>query len=105
MTTIKITRTQTEIKSILIADHSMFGKSGQDIVCASISTLAFYTVNALKAFDKDRYVESKVDEANVTIAFNVKHREEISQTLLELLIQHLFELEKQYKKNITIEEK
>ncbi len=105
MTNITITRHENTIKSISISNHTMFDKIGKDIVCASISTLAFYTINAIKAFGKDCCVKSHINETKTIISFETKEIEKTSQTLLELLISHLLELERQYKENIEIEEK
>ena len=105
MTTIKITHKNNAINYISISGHADFKKLGKDIVCSSISTLTFYTMNALEYFKKDRFVKSNINDQENIIEFRTVEVEETSQKLLELLVAHLSQLSNQYNENIKIEEK
>lgn len=84
---------------ITIKGHSGYAEEGFDIVCASVSSIAITTVNALLSIDEDciEYVE-KDGYLNIKLK---KHNEVIDK-LINNMINLLKELEKNYKKYIEI---
>lgn len=84
---------------IVIKGHSGYSVSGSDIVCASISSIAITSINAILRIDENAITYKKEDgylEVNI-----VKHTDVID-SLLENMIDLFSELEIQYKKNIKI---
>ena len=84
---------------ITIKGHSGYAENGSDIVCASVSSIAITTVNALLSIDEDciEYIE-KDGYLNIKIK---KHNETIDK-LIDNMINLLKELENDYKKYIEI---
>lgn len=85
---------------IEVSGHSLYSECGTDIVCASVSSIVITTINALVRFkcninyeENDGYVKIEINEHN-----------EITNILIRNMIDLLKELEKQYKKNIKINE-
>lgn len=87
-----------EINSIKITGHANFADYGKDIVCASVSSIAITTVNALESLDKDISYDSKEGYLNITIN---KH-DEVTDKLIDNMINLFEQLSNQYKNNIKI---
>jgi len=85
--------------SITITGHANYDDFGKDIVCASVSSIAITTINAIKRFDNDSLTyEEKDGYLNIKI---LKHSKEVDILITNML--DLFkELELQYNKNIKI---
>lgn len=90
---------QVQDDSITIKGHANYDDFGKDIVCASVSSIAITTINAIKRFDNDSLTyEEKDGYLNIKI---LKHNKEVDLLITNML--DLFkELENQYKKNIKI---
>ena len=86
------------INSIEIKGHANFNDYGKDIVCASVSSIATTTVNALLRLNKDIKFES--DEGYLMITIN--SHDEVVDELINNMINLLEQLQNQYKKNIKI---
>ena len=84
---------------ITISGHSGYDELGKDIVCASVSTLAITSVNAILRFD-DKAINYKDEDGYLEINI-IKHSKE-TDTIIENMITLLTELEKEYKKYIKI---
>lgn len=84
---------------ITIKGHSGYAKEGSDIVCASVSSIAITTVNALLSIDED-CIEYKENDGYLNIKIN-KHNEIIDK-LIDNMVNLLKELENDYKKYIEI---
>ena len=84
---------------ITIKGHSGYAIEGFDIVCASISSIAITTVNALLSIDEDciEYIE---DDGYLNI--KIKKHNEVTNKLIDNMINLFKELEKDYKKYIEI---
>ena len=87
--------------NILIKGHSLYDEYGKDIVCASVSSVVLCTVNGIFSID-DSVIDVKSTDGMVEI--NLLKDDEITNKLLINMINCLKELEKQYNKNIKIEE-
>ena len=84
---------------IIISGHANYDDYGKDIVCASVSTIAITTINAIIEFDKDSIsVEESVGYLKINI---LKHTKEID-TLISNMNKLYKELEVKYPKNIKI---
>lgn len=84
---------------IIISGHANYDDYGKDIVCASVSTIAITTINAIIEFDKDSInVEESVGYLKINI---LKHTKEID-TLISNMNKLYKELELKYPKNIKI---
>lgn len=86
---------------IEIKGHAMYDDMGKDIVCAAVSTIVITTINAIIRFDKEAI---KYEEKDGYISIDVLKDTNITNTLILNMIELLKELEKQYKKNIKINE-
>ena len=87
------------VSEIVIEGHSNYEVSGKDIVCASVSSIAITTINAIiRIDDKALTYQEKDGYLNLKI---LKHSNYIDTLILNML--DLFkDLEKQYKKYIKI---
>ena len=84
---------------IIISGHANYEDYGKDIVCASISTIAITTINAIIEFDKDSI---EVEEKEGYLKINIlKHTKEVD-TLISNMNKLFNELELKYPKNIKI---
>lgn len=84
---------------IIISGHSGYSVSGSDIVCASVSSIAITSINAILRIDENSITYKKEDgflEINI-----LKHTNTID-SLIENMIDLFSELEMQYEKNIKI---
>lgn len=79
--------------------HSGYSESGSDIVCASASTIAITSVDAILKFDEDA-IFYKQDEGFLEITIN--HVSKEVKLILENMIELLEELSSNYPKYIKI---
>ena len=84
---------------VTVKGHSGYSEAGSDIVCASVSSIAITTVNALLSIDED-CIEYEENDGYLNIKIK-KHNETIDK-LIDNMINLLKELEKDYKKYIEI---
>ncbi len=89
------------IKEITIKGHANFAPSGLDIVCASVSSIAITSINAMLRFDKKglEYIEK-----DGYLQLKISKRNHIRDLLMENMMALLKELKQQYPKNIIIKE-
>ena len=99
MVKINIIKENKNIKKIIIEGHSGYGVSGNDIVCASISSIAITSINAMIKFSSDSILY-KISDGLLEIEI-LKNTKEID-ILLENMIESLEDVEKQYEKYIKI---
>lgn len=88
------------IESISITGHANFDIYGKDIVCASVSSIVITSVNAVLRLKNDSI---NYDNSN-GLSINILNHNDITDTLIDNMVSLLKDLEKQYKKNITIKE-
>ena len=88
------------IESIKCNGHAGYADYGKDIVCASFSTMIITTINAILEIDENaiRYTDSN----NLEI-INIK-KDNITNSLLNNLVNMIYELKMNYDKNIDIKE-
>ena len=86
---------------IIIEGHSNYSEYGTDIVCASVSSISITTINALLRLDNECI---KYEEKDGFIKIDILKHNNYVDILIENMIDLLKELEKQYKKNIKVNE-
>lgn len=84
---------------ITISGHAMYSNK-DDIVCASVSSIMYTTVNALLRFDRNS-IDYKDDGEKVVIKIN--KNDDITNTLIINMLSLFNELALKYKKNINME--
>ena len=99
MIKIKVNKENENYKSISIKGHAGYAEEGYDIVCASVSSIAITTINAIISIDKDSIVYSEEDGL---IELGILKSSDIINKLLDNMVNMLNELKDQYKKYIEI---
>lgn len=85
-------------KVIKIEGHSNFNNYGNDIVCASVSSIIYTTINGILNINESAI---KYYDKNI-FTIEIISNDDITKTLINSMIELLFELERQYPKNIKI---
>ena len=99
MIQVLVERDKRHIRKIEVSGHAMYDDYGKDIVCASASSILYTSFNAILTFDKEALeVVSKEGYMRVV----VKKFSEITDKLLDNLLEMLAQLAEQYPKNIKI---
>ena len=101
MIKVKLTKNNNYYKRIIITGHANYDDFGKDIVCASVSSIIYTTVNGLlnineksiEFLDNDEYMEIKVLLSD-----------DITNSLILNMMTMLKEIEKRYPKNIKVNE-
>ena len=83
---------------IKISGHAGFNTYGKDIVCASVSSIIYTTVNGILNINESAI--KFIDNEHITIEILIK--DDITIKLINNMIELLKDLEKQYPKNIKI---
>lgn len=84
---------------ITIKGHSGYSVSGSDIVCASVSSIAITSINAILGID-NKAISYKKEDGYIEIEI-LKHND-IIDSLINNMIDLLTELELQYDKFVKI---
>lgn len=100
MIKVRISKKDNVIQSIYCKGHAMYDDYGKDIVCASFSTMIITTINAILTFDQNAI--SYTDNNDLKI-INIK-KDNITNNLLNNLVNMIYELRDNYNKNINIKE-
>ena len=100
MIKVRISKKDNVIQSIHCKGHAMYDDYGKDIVCASFSTMIITTINAILTFDQNAI--SYTDNNDLKI-INIK-KDNITNRLLNNLVNMIYELRDNYNKNINIKE-
>ena len=100
MIKVRINRKNNIIDSISCIGHAGYADYGKDIVCASFSTMIITTINGIISIDKDAI--SYTDSNDLKIV-NIK-KDNITNSLLNNLVNMIYELKENYDKNIDIKE-
>ena len=93
-------KVQVNNKNISITGHALYDIHGKDIVCASVSSIIYTTINALFKINKSSIEYN--DDGNKIEIINIK-KDDLTNKLLENMIDLLKQLEIDYPKNIKIE--
>jgi len=100
MTKVKVTVNKFDLLKITIDGHTNFAVHGEDIVCASISSISFSVINFLK--DNDAFAYTIDDETTFIAVEQIKQDEQVS-TFLSYLTLSFENIAKQYPEFIKIE--
>ena len=101
MTNINIKYKNNLIEKIKILGHTGYDEVGHDIVCSSISSIAITSINAIIRLD-DKAIDHKESDGNINL--NILKHDKVIDTLLLNMIELLKDLERQYPKNVKINE-
>ena len=91
---------KNQIEKVVMKGHAMYDDYGKDIVCAGVSSVVTTSVNAILKLRED----SIFFEEGSTLTISVLKEDEITNALLENMIDLLSELAESYPKNIKIKE-
>ncbi len=83
---------------IKISGHANYSNN-EDIVCASVSSIMYTTVNAIMSFDKDAII---YEDDNDVVTITNKKKDDITNKLINNMINLYTDLKKDYPKNINI---
>ncbi len=98
MLLVNIKKMNDIVEYIKFKGHANYNDYGKDIVCSSVSSIYITTINAILTFDKDAISYNKRNEV-----INIK-KDDITNKLLNNMVNMLKELEESYKENIKIVE-
>ena len=100
MIKVSILKDDDVIKNGIIDGHSGYSEAGNDIVCASVSSICITTVNALIRIDSSCI---NYDDKDGHLEVDIKKHSEVIDVIIDNMVDLLNELEKDYKKYIKIE--
>ena len=91
-----------EVKNniIKVSGHAGFNNKGNDIVCASVSSIIYTSINAILNIDNKsiNYTDNK------DLVIEVLKDDDITNKLITNMLDLLKELARQYPKNIIVKE-
>lgn len=93
-------RINKDNNKIVISGHANNNEYGKDIVCASVSSIIYTTINAIKRIKFDAI--EVVDEKSMIIS--IINNDEIVNILIDNMMDLLKELANDYPKNISVKE-
>jgi uncharacterized protein YsxB (DUF464 family) len=99
MIKVKVESKNAEIKKVTMNGHAMYDDYGKDIVCAAASSIATTTVNGILALNKES-LSYEVSDKGLTI--EVVNTDNVTQTLINNMVNLLKDLEEQYPENIEV---
>ena len=92
-------KVEIENNKIEIKGHANYDDYGKDIVCASVSSIVITTINAIIEFDSESIY---YEDLNNRILIKKLKDDDITNKLINNMVELLEELEKSYKDNIKI---
>lgn len=92
-------KVEIENNKIEIKGHANYDDYGKDIVCASVSSIVITTINAIIEFDPESIY---YEDLNNRILIEKLKDDDITNKLINNMIELLEELGKSYKDNIKI---
>ena len=93
-----IIKRNDSIEGITIKGHANYDEYGKDIVCAAVSSISLTTCNAILSLEET----IECNDNNGLLTIKVIKNTDITEKLLNNMIEMLKELEGQYPKNIEI---
>ena len=100
MIKVEINKKNNVIESIHCKGHAGYADYGKDIVCASFSTMIITTINAILEFDRNAISYTNSNDLKIV---NIK-KDNITNSLLNNLVNMIYELKENYDKNIKVKE-
>ena len=89
-----------ENNRIMISGHANHNEYGKDIVCASVSSIIYTSLNAIKCL-KDNTLDVR---DNDVMEITYLAEDEITSKLISNMMDLLKDLENDYPKNISVKE-
>ena len=83
-----------------VSGHAGFAESGNDIVCAGVSSAVMLTVNAIT---ENLKIKADCADLGNEIQFELCEKSDVASSLLDALKSHLEILSKEFSGTITIE--
>lgn len=99
MITIEVKNKENYINFVKIKGHAGYAEEGFDIICASVSSIAITTVNAIVRINEKAIVYSEDDGL---LEIGILEYNETINILMENMKSMFEELEKQYEEYIKI---
>ena len=84
---------------IKISGHAGYDDHGKDIVCASVSSVVYTTVNGILNVDKNAI---KFTDKKDVMTIDIKSKDRVIKLLINSMVDILEDLERQYPENIKI---
>ena len=88
--------------TISIHGHAMYDDYGKDIVCAAVSSIVMTSVESIASID-NKAIDT--DESDNKLIIIINEHDDITDKLINTMINLLKEVEKKYPKNIKITNK
>ena len=88
--------------SISIIGHAGYAEYGKDIVCSAVSSIVMCSIEAIATFDQTAI---NVNQAKDKLDIIINKEDEITSKLINNMLNCLKEIEKQYPKNIQINDR
>lgn len=88
-----------QIIKFVVSGHSGYGEEGTDIVCASVSSAVWLTVNGIEA---QNLGELDYKSSDGFVECTIYNRKDSADALLKSLELFVLELSGQYKENIKV---
>ena len=83
---------------IEVSGHANYDNYGKDIVCASVSSIIYTTINGILNIDSGAIKFSD----DLILRIDILKDDKVTKTLIENMIAMLMDLSVQYPKNINI---
>ena len=99
MIRIKVLKKNNKITKITFRGHANYADFGKDIVCAASSATILTTINGILSIDSES-IEVKQNNNNIDI--EITKSQDITNKLIDNMINSLKSIEKNYPKNIEI---
>jgi len=96
-------KSKNNFSGFKISGHSEYAEKGKDIVCASVSALSLHTARILS--EELGVVETLKQDENGSLNVKLKSTENITDMLIEKLIQTLREIQEEYSGYLLVEVK
>ena len=100
MIKVRIHKKEEIIERIDCKGHAGYAEYGKDIVCAAFSTMIITIVNAILGFDENAVSYTDSNDLHIV---NIK-KDNITNSILNTLVNMIYELRENYDKNIIIKE-
>jgi len=96
---VKMIKVEIKKDLITITGHAGYAEAGKDIVCASVSSIVYTSVNGIMNIDKDAI---KFTDNNDKLEIKIINKSKVINILINSMIDLLNDLESQYPDNIKI---
>ena len=100
MIKVRISKKNNIIDKIECIGHAGYAEYGKDIVCASFSTMIITSINSIVNIDEDAISYTDTNDLKIV---NIK-KDNITNSILNTLVNMIYELRENYDKNIIIKE-